>query len=74
MECVAEMVSPLVTNAGHVCITDCNLYFQPMNGYPVSFCARFLHVLFYQLCSSFTAGLMCVSVFRKGFSGADWIT
>uniref|UniRef100_A0A8C2BDK6 Neutral sphingomyelinase (N-SMase) activation associated factor n=1 Tax=Cyprinus carpio TaxID=7962 RepID=A0A8C2BDK6_CYPCA len=39
MECVAEMVSPLVTNAGHVCITDCNLYFQPMNSYPVSFCA-----------------------------------
>ncbi|XP_051524779.1 protein FAN isoform X1 [Myxocyprinus asiaticus] len=34
MECVAEMVSPLVTNAGHVCITDLNLYFQPMNGYP----------------------------------------
>uniref|UniRef100_A0A673G4T2 Neutral sphingomyelinase (N-SMase) activation associated factor n=1 Tax=Sinocyclocheilus rhinocerous TaxID=307959 RepID=A0A673G4T2_9TELE len=34
MECVAEMVSPLVTNAGHVCITDCNLYFQPMNSYP----------------------------------------
>uniref|UniRef100_A0A8C2BDQ1 Neutral sphingomyelinase (N-SMase) activation associated factor n=1 Tax=Cyprinus carpio TaxID=7962 RepID=A0A8C2BDQ1_CYPCA len=35
MECVAEMVSPLVTNAGHVCITDCNLYFQPMNSYPM---------------------------------------
>ncbi len=45
MECVAEMVSPLVTNAGHVCITDCSLYFQPMNGYPVSFCASFLFLL-----------------------------
>lgn len=55
MECVAEMVSPLVTNAGHVCITDQNLYFQPLNGYPVSsrvkFSTMFLlanvhHVLF----------------------------
>ncbi|TRY86438.1 hypothetical protein DNTS_018460 [Danionella cerebrum] len=34
MECVAEMVSPLVTNAGHVCITDSTLYFQPLNSYP----------------------------------------
>lgn len=35
MECKAEMVTPLVTNPGHVCITDTNLYFQPLNGYPV---------------------------------------
>jgi len=34
MECKAEMVTPLVTNPGHVCITDTNLYFQPLNGYP----------------------------------------
>uniref|UniRef100_A0A665X3Z6 Neutral sphingomyelinase (N-SMase) activation associated factor n=1 Tax=Echeneis naucrates TaxID=173247 RepID=A0A665X3Z6_ECHNA len=34
MECAAEMVMPLVTNPGHVCITDENLYFQPLNGYP----------------------------------------
>uniref|UniRef100_A0A4W3JYN8 Neutral sphingomyelinase activation associated factor n=1 Tax=Callorhinchus milii TaxID=7868 RepID=A0A4W3JYN8_CALMI len=34
MECEAEMVTPLVTNPGHVCITDQNLYFQPLNGYP----------------------------------------
>ncbi|XP_066480106.1 protein FAN isoform X2 [Tiliqua scincoides] len=34
MECKAEMVTPLVTNPGHVCITDANLYFQPLNGYP----------------------------------------
>uniref|UniRef100_A0A8C8S6I4 Neutral sphingomyelinase activation associated factor n=1 Tax=Pelusios castaneus TaxID=367368 RepID=A0A8C8S6I4_9SAUR len=34
MECEAEMVTPLVTNPGHVCITDANLYFQPLNGYP----------------------------------------
>lgn len=34
MECEAEMVTPLVTNPGHVCITDDNLYFQPLNGYP----------------------------------------
>ncbi|XP_036452329.1 protein FAN isoform X2 [Colossoma macropomum] len=34
MECEAEMVSPLVTNPGHVCITDHNLYFQPLNSYP----------------------------------------
>ncbi|XP_067107617.1 protein FAN isoform X3 [Osmerus mordax] len=34
MECKAEMVTPLVTNAGLVCITDENLYFQPLNGYP----------------------------------------
>ena len=36
MECKAEMVTPLVTNPGHVCITDTTLYFQPLNGYPVS--------------------------------------
>lgn len=36
MECEAEMVTPLVTNPGHVCVTDANLYFQPLNGYPVS--------------------------------------
>uniref|UniRef100_A0A2K6LBR4 Neutral sphingomyelinase activation associated factor n=1 Tax=Rhinopithecus bieti TaxID=61621 RepID=A0A2K6LBR4_RHIBE len=34
MECKAEMVTPLVTNPGPVCITDTNLYFQPLNGYP----------------------------------------
>uniref|UniRef100_A0A8C6YD95 Neutral sphingomyelinase activation associated factor n=1 Tax=Naja naja TaxID=35670 RepID=A0A8C6YD95_NAJNA len=34
MECKAEMVTPLVTNPGHVCITDENLYFQPLSGYP----------------------------------------
>uniref|UniRef100_A0A8C5T8D6 Neutral sphingomyelinase activation associated factor n=1 Tax=Malurus cyaneus samueli TaxID=2593467 RepID=A0A8C5T8D6_9PASS len=34
MECKAEMVTPLVTNPGHVCVTDANLYFQPLNGYP----------------------------------------
>ncbi|MGH0121336.1 UNVERIFIED_CONTAM: hypothetical protein FKN15_032979, partial [Acipenser sinensis] len=34
MECEAEMVTPLVTNPGHVCITDQNLYFQPLSGYP----------------------------------------
>ncbi|KAG7266194.1 hypothetical protein CRUP_016970, partial [Coryphaenoides rupestris] len=34
MECVAEMVLPLITNPGHVCITDEGLYFQPLNGYP----------------------------------------
>ncbi|XP_015209172.2 protein FAN isoform X1 [Lepisosteus oculatus] len=34
MECEAEMVNPLVTNPGHVCITDENLYFQPLCGYP----------------------------------------
>ncbi|XP_053324288.1 protein FAN [Spea bombifrons] len=34
MECEAEMVTPLVTNPGHVCITDKCLYFQPLNGYP----------------------------------------
>ncbi|ROL48319.1 Protein FAN [Anabarilius grahami] len=43
MECEAEMVSPLVTNAGHVCITDCNLYFQPLNGYPDSVVQIGLH-------------------------------
>ncbi|KAA0723860.1 Protein FAN [Triplophysa tibetana] len=43
MECVAEMVSPLVTNAGHVCITDLNLYFQPLNGYPDSVVLIELH-------------------------------
>ncbi|KAM4704815.1 protein FAN [Rhinophrynus dorsalis] len=35
MECEAEMVTPLVTNPGHVCITDKCLYFQPLNGYPI---------------------------------------
>ncbi|KAG2458256.1 FAN protein, partial [Polypterus senegalus] len=34
MECEAEMVTPLVTNPGHLCITNRNLYFQPLNGYP----------------------------------------
>ncbi|XP_023573448.1 protein FAN isoform X2 [Octodon degus] len=34
LECKAEMVTPLVTNPGHVCITDTSLYFQPLNGYP----------------------------------------
>ncbi|XP_022609768.1 protein FAN isoform X2 [Seriola dumerili] len=34
MECAVEMVMPLVCNPGHVCITDENLYFQPLNGYP----------------------------------------
>ncbi|XP_033841868.1 protein FAN isoform X2 [Periophthalmus magnuspinnatus] len=34
MECAVEMVAPLVSNPGHVCITDENLYFQPLNGYP----------------------------------------
>nr|XP_054487750.1 protein FAN isoform X3 [Agelaius phoeniceus] len=34
MECKAEMVTPLVTNPGHVCVSDANLYFQPLNGYP----------------------------------------
>lgn len=36
MECAVEMVMPLVSNPGHVCITDESLYFQPLNGYPVS--------------------------------------
>ncbi|XP_010781480.1 protein FAN [Notothenia coriiceps] len=34
MECAVEMVLPLVSNPGHVCITDGSLYFQPLNGYP----------------------------------------
>uniref|UniRef100_A0A3B4GXQ4 Neutral sphingomyelinase activation associated factor n=1 Tax=Pundamilia nyererei TaxID=303518 RepID=A0A3B4GXQ4_9CICH len=34
MECAVEMVMPLVCNPGHVCVTDKNLYFQPLNGYP----------------------------------------
>ncbi|XP_053571863.1 protein FAN [Bombina bombina] len=34
MECEAEMVTPLVTNPGHVCVTDKRLYFQPLNSYP----------------------------------------
>ncbi|XP_056377981.1 protein FAN isoform X2 [Hyla sarda] len=34
MECEAEMITPLVSNPGHVCITDKYLYFQPLNGYP----------------------------------------
>uniref|UniRef100_A0AAX7TNT7 Neutral sphingomyelinase (N-SMase) activation associated factor n=1 Tax=Astatotilapia calliptera TaxID=8154 RepID=A0AAX7TNT7_ASTCA len=32
--CAVEMVMPLVCNPGHVCVTDKNLYFQPLNGYP----------------------------------------
>lgn len=36
MECAVEMVLPLVSNPGHVCITDETLYFQPLNGYPVN--------------------------------------
>ncbi|KAL2085290.1 hypothetical protein ACEWY4_018610 [Coilia grayii] len=43
MECEAEMISPLVTNPGHVCITDKNLYFQPLNGYPDSAVQICLH-------------------------------
>uniref|UniRef100_A0AAR2KFC7 Neutral sphingomyelinase (N-SMase) activation associated factor n=1 Tax=Pygocentrus nattereri TaxID=42514 RepID=A0AAR2KFC7_PYGNA len=43
MECEAEMVSPLVTNPGHVCITDHNLYFQPLNSYPDSVVQIGLH-------------------------------
>lgn len=43
MECEAEMVTPLVTNPGHVCITDQSLYFQPLNGYPVSY--PYVHML-----------------------------
>uniref|UniRef100_A0A3P8VSU4 Neutral sphingomyelinase activation associated factor n=1 Tax=Cynoglossus semilaevis TaxID=244447 RepID=A0A3P8VSU4_CYNSE len=34
MECEVEMVTPLVSNPGHICVTDENLYFQPLNGYP----------------------------------------
>uniref|UniRef100_A0A3Q3NQA1 Neutral sphingomyelinase (N-SMase) activation associated factor n=1 Tax=Labrus bergylta TaxID=56723 RepID=A0A3Q3NQA1_9LABR len=34
MECAVERVTPLVSNPGHICITDQNLYFQPLNGYP----------------------------------------
>ncbi|TNN72233.1 Protein FAN [Liparis tanakae] len=34
MECAVEMVMPLVSNPGHICITDESLYFQPLNGYP----------------------------------------
>ncbi|KAM9827744.1 protein FAN [Neosynchiropus ocellatus] len=34
MECAVEMVSPLVSNPGHVCVTNENLYFQPLSGYP----------------------------------------
>uniref|UniRef100_A0A3Q0SVF9 Neutral sphingomyelinase activation associated factor n=1 Tax=Amphilophus citrinellus TaxID=61819 RepID=A0A3Q0SVF9_AMPCI len=34
MECAVEMVMPLVCNPGHVCVTNKNLYFQPLNGYP----------------------------------------
>ncbi|KAM6900625.1 protein FAN [Xenentodon cancila] len=34
IECAVEMVTPLVSNPGHVCVTDENLYFQPLNGYP----------------------------------------
>ncbi|XP_066576218.1 protein FAN isoform X2 [Amia ocellicauda] len=43
MECEAEMVTPLVTNPGHVCITDQNLYFQPLNGYPEPVSQIMLH-------------------------------
>ncbi|KAG9347982.1 hypothetical protein JZ751_004001 [Albula glossodonta] len=43
MECEAEMVTPLVTNPGHVCITDQNLYFQPLNGYPEQAVQIMLH-------------------------------
>ncbi|KAF7246179.1 Protein FAN [Varanus komodoensis] len=43
MECKAEMVTPLVTNPGHVCITDTNLYFQPLNGYPKPVVQVMLH-------------------------------
>uniref|UniRef100_A0A669BSN8 Neutral sphingomyelinase activation associated factor n=1 Tax=Oreochromis niloticus TaxID=8128 RepID=A0A669BSN8_ORENI len=34
VNCAVEMVMPLVCNPGHVCVTDKNLYFQPLNGYP----------------------------------------
>lgn len=40
MECAVEMVMPLVCNPGHVCVTDKNLYFQPLNGYPVRWQSR----------------------------------
>ncbi|XP_028812759.1 protein FAN isoform X1 [Denticeps clupeoides] len=43
MECEAEMVSPLVTNPGHVCITNQSLYFQPLNSYPDSVVQIRLH-------------------------------
>ncbi|KAJ6664020.1 hypothetical protein lerEdw1_008974 [Lerista edwardsae] len=43
MECKAEMVTPLVTNPGLVCITDANLYFQPLNGYPKPMVQVMLH-------------------------------
>ncbi|XP_048865845.1 protein FAN isoform X3 [Brienomyrus brachyistius] len=43
MECEAEMVTPLVTNPGHVCITDQNLYFQPLNSYPEQVVKIMLH-------------------------------
>uniref|UniRef100_A0A670IJQ4 Neutral sphingomyelinase activation associated factor n=1 Tax=Podarcis muralis TaxID=64176 RepID=A0A670IJQ4_PODMU len=43
MECKAEMVTPLVTNPGLVCITDANLYFQPLNGYPKPVVQVMLH-------------------------------
>ncbi|KAM9500481.1 protein FAN isoform 2-T2 [Clarias gariepinus] len=45
MECKAEMVTPLVTNPGHVCITNNNLYFQPLNGYPDSVVYIELHTV-----------------------------
>uniref|UniRef100_A0A8C0KTX4 Protein FAN n=1 Tax=Canis lupus dingo TaxID=286419 RepID=A0A8C0KTX4_CANLU len=48
MECKAEMVTPLVTNPGHVCITDTNLYFQPLNGYPVSRDTDGIYFTFYE--------------------------
>ncbi|KAM9839485.1 protein FAN [Aulostomus maculatus] len=43
MECAVEMVMPLVSNPGHVCITDENLYFQPLNGYPAQVIQIQLH-------------------------------
>ncbi|XP_075870966.1 protein FAN isoform X3 [Nelusetta ayraudi] len=43
MECAAEMVLPLVSNPGHVCITDQSLYFQPLNGYPQQVIQMRLH-------------------------------
>lgn len=60
MECAAEMVLPLVSNPGHVCITDESLYFQPLNGYPVSRAdtltpprPKHIHLVIYPFISSF---------------------
>uniref|UniRef100_UPI00358EA155 protein FAN isoform X2 n=1 Tax=Myxine glutinosa TaxID=7769 RepID=UPI00358EA155 len=36
MQCSAEMVLPLVTNPGHVCVTFHYLFFQPLSGFPES--------------------------------------